>query len=123
MTESDLRALLDAHDALVTACVDARLTLGEFLAAYDDFPSAYALEEAAATAEERALLQLFRKRIAFHSRVQDVLSGLHPVDSANTVDSEVGRFVPVVALLRLRELTARYPDHEAEPPQERLRSV
>jgi hypothetical protein len=116
MTESDLLALLDVHDTLVTACVEARLTLGEFLSAYDDFPAAYGFDEAAADAEERAILRMFRKRIAFHFKVRDVLSGLRSDDEhAAVMASEAGRFLPLVGLLRLRQLAARYPDFEAEP--------
>ena len=115
MTESELLALLDAHDALVTACVEARLTLGEFLTAYDDFPAVYELDGAAAGVEERAILRMLRKRIAFHFKVRDVLSGLRSGDGHPTVmSSEAGRFLPLVGLLRLRQLAARYPDFEAQ---------
>jgi hypothetical protein len=116
MTESELITLLDAHDALVTACVEARLTLGEFLAAYDDFPAAYEFDGAAGSAEKRDILRIVRKRIAFHSKVRGVLSGLRSGDEHATVmSSEAGRFLPLVGLMRLRQLAARHPDFEAEP--------
>ena len=57
MTESEISALLDAHDALVKACVDSSLTFSEFLFAYGDFPNNYALDEQKATADARAVLQ------------------------------------------------------------------
>jgi hypothetical protein len=115
MTESQLLALLDAHDALVKACIEARLALGEFLTAYDDFPAAYEFDETAASAEERAILRMLRKRIAFHFKVRDVLSGLRSREEhATPMSSEAGRFLPLVGLLRLRQLVARYPDFEAE---------
>ena len=44
MTESEVCALLDAHDALVRACVDESLSFAEFLAAYGNFPGNYALD-------------------------------------------------------------------------------
>jgi hypothetical protein len=116
MPESELIALLDAHDALVTACLEARLTLVEFLTAYDDFPAAYEFDGTAASAEERDILRILRKRIAFHFKVRDVLSGLRSGDDhAAVMSSEAGRFLPLVGLLRLRQLAARYPDFEAEP--------
>jgi hypothetical protein len=100
MTESELSALLDAHDALVRACVEERLSLAEFLAAYDDFPRAYALDGSAATALEGAVFRLFRTRIAFHFRVLDVLSGLRSDEEyANTSDGGPGRVVTHVGLL------------------------
>jgi hypothetical protein len=115
MTELELCALLDAHDALVTACIDASLSFAEFLAAYGDFPITYHLDGSAAAAEERAVLRLFRKRIAFHFKVWDVLSGLRADDDANALQGEAARFVPLAGLSRLRLLVARYPDFKAEP--------
>jgi hypothetical protein len=115
MTESDIGALLDAHDALVKAYVDSRLTFSEFVSAYGDFPHNYALDGHSGTAEELAVLRLFRKRIAFHLRVSGVLSGLRSAeDPAELPDGGVGRFFPPVGLMRIRELVARYPDFTAE---------
>jgi hypothetical protein len=116
MTESEVNALLDAHDVLVRACVDARLTLPEFLGAYGEFPYAYALDERKASGDELAVLRRFRKRIAFHGRVSDVLSGPSAEDTyADMGGDEVGAFFPMVKLVRLRQLVARYPDLKAEP--------
>jgi len=115
MTEPELRALLDAHDALLRACLDASLSFTEFLAAYGDFPITYHLDGRAAAAAERAVLTLFRTRIAFHFKVWDVLSGLRAGDDANELHGEAARFVPLAALTRLRLLIARHPDFKAEP--------
>jgi hypothetical protein len=115
MTELELAALLDAHDALLTACLDASLSFAEFLAAYGDFPITYRLDGSAAAAEERAALRLFRKRIAFHFKVWDVLSGLRADDDANSLQGEAAHFVPLAALSRLRLLVARHADFKAEP--------
>jgi hypothetical protein len=117
MTETELTALLDAHDALVTACLDASLSFAEFLAAYGDFPISYHLDGSAAAVEERAALRLFRKRIGFHFKVYDVLSGLRADDEANPLQGEAARFVPQAGLSRLRMLVARYPDFKAEPDE------
>ena len=38
MTESEVGALLDTHEALVRSCLDDWLGFDEFLAAYGDFP-------------------------------------------------------------------------------------
>jgi hypothetical protein len=38
MTESEISALLDAHDALVRAYVESTLGFDEFVSAYGDFP-------------------------------------------------------------------------------------
>lgn len=69
VTESEINALLDAHDALVRAYVHSTITFSEFVAAYDDFPRNYALDGHSGTALELAVLRLFRKRIAFHLQV------------------------------------------------------
>ena len=57
MTESEISALLDAHDFLVRAYVDSRLTFSEFVCAYGDFPHNYALVGDSGSAEQRAVLQ------------------------------------------------------------------
>jgi len=116
MTESELAALLDAHDGLVRSCVNSVLPFAEFLALYNDFPQAYALDGHEATPDERAILQRSRKRIAFHCQLASVLSGLSSAaDSANGMYGDAGRFGPTVGLMRLRELVGRYPDFKAEP--------
>jgi hypothetical protein len=115
MTDSELKALLDAHDVLVRAYLDSSLTFTEFVCAYDDFPRNYSLGARSETAEERAVTRLFGRRIAFHLRVSAVLSGLRSADDpADIAHRDAGRFLPAVGLMRLRELVARYPDFEAE---------
>jgi hypothetical protein len=116
MTETEVGALLDAHDALVQACVDSILTFPEFVLAYGDFPNNYALDAQKAPEEARAVLRFFRKRLAFHSRVAGTLSGLGAKDDAVSPYAEAGRFIPTIGLMRIRELAARYPDFKAEPP-------
>jgi hypothetical protein len=116
MTESEVNTLLDAHDALVIAYLDSSLTFAEFVFAYDDFPRNYSLDGQSGTAEELALLRLFRKRIAFHLRVSAVLGWVRAADdSADIPNGDAGRFLPAVLLTRVRELVARYPDFRAEP--------
>jgi hypothetical protein len=115
VTESELNSLLDAHDALVKACVDSSLTFSEFVCAYGDFPLNYALDGRSATVEERSVLRLFGKRIAFHVRVSGILSGLRSADDpADIPYVDAGRFLPAVELIRIRELVARYPEYKAE---------
>jgi hypothetical protein len=104
MTELEINALLDAHDTLVRACVESRLAFGEFVAGYGDFPAV--LDEGAG----RAVLRLFARRIAFHRRIAGVISGLRGEGDSAGMETEVGRFMPMVGLTRLRELVARYPD-------------
>jgi hypothetical protein len=113
MTESEISALLDTHDALVRACLDNRLGFSEFLAAYGEFPSSFGLDERIASADQHAVLNLFRKRIAFHVVVAGVLSGLRST-SGSTVYADVERFLPTVGLMRLRGMVAKYPKFEAE---------
>ena len=121
MTESEIKALLDAHDGLVTACLDSSLSFAVFVSAYDGFPHSYALDgHEAVNVEERAILAMFRKRIAFHLRVAGVLSKVcSEEDNANSLYSEAGRFVPDVGLMRLRDLAAKYPGFEAQPDIDR----
>jgi hypothetical protein len=115
VTESELKGLLDAHDALVKAYVDLSLTFSDFVCAYGDFPHNYALDGHPETVEERAVLRLFGKRIAFHLRVSGVLSGLRSADDpADIPYVDAGRFLPAVGLMRIRELVARHPEFEAE---------
>jgi hypothetical protein len=116
MTESEISAILDTHDALVRACLDNSLGFAEFLAAYGDFPGSYSLDERAASTDQRAVLHLSRKRIAFHTRVAGVLSGLRS-ESGSTLYGDVERFLPTVGLMRLRGVVAKYPKFEAEPEQ------
>jgi hypothetical protein len=117
MTESEVKALLDAHDALVTACLDSSLTFAVFVSAYDGFPNNYALDgHEAVTQQERTVLALFPRRIAFHLRVAGVLSQVcSDEDNSNPSYAAARRFLPDVGLMRLRELVARYPGFEAEP--------
>jgi hypothetical protein len=114
MNETEVSGLLDAHDALVAACVDGTLSLDEFVMAYGEFPGGYGLEDNAA-ADIRAILPLFRKRIAFHRQVAGVLSGFHqPLENVMLDNAEV--FLQRAVFLRLRQLVCRYPDFKAEPP-------
>lgn len=115
LTDSELNALLDAHDALVTACIEERLTMVEFLAAYDDFPRAYGLDGRDAGAGERSVLRRSQQRIAFHFRVLDVVSAPTVIDPRSVVSADVGEFLPRVTLMRLRQLAARYPEFKALP--------
>jgi hypothetical protein len=116
MTASELSALLDAHDVLVKACADSSLAFAEFVSAYGDFPHNYGLDGQSGTTEERVLLQLFRRRVAFHLRVASVVSGLRAVDDpADIPNADACRFLPAVGLMRIRELVARYPEFRAEP--------
>ena len=115
MTESEINALLDAHDALVRAYVHSTMTFAEFVSAYGDFPHNYGLAGHCGTADEIAVLRFFRQRIAFHLRVSGALSGLRAGhDPAVISHGDAGRFLPAVGLIRLRELLARYPDFKAE---------
>jgi hypothetical protein len=116
MTESEISALLDAHDSLVKAYVDSSLTFSEFVSAYGDFPHNCSLAGDSGTADVRAVLWLFRKRVAFHLRVSGVLSGLRSADDpADISHDDADRFLPAVGLVRIRELVSRYPDFNAEP--------
>jgi hypothetical protein len=115
MTESELTALFDAHDALVAGYVDSTLTFAEFVSAYDDFPHNYSLDARSETPEQRAVRRFFGRRIAFHLRVSGVVSALRSADDpADIPYSDAGSFLPAVALMRLRELTTRYPEFRAE---------
>ena len=55
MNETEVSGLLDAHDALVAACVDGTLSLDEFVMAYGEFPGGYGLEDNAAAEYSRDL--------------------------------------------------------------------
>jgi hypothetical protein len=124
LNDSELNALLDAHDALVAACVEERLTLIEFLAAYNDFPRLYGLDGRDAGADERLVLRRASQRIAFHFRVLEAVSGPTGMDdegtlNADALNAEVSEFLPRVTLVRLRQLVARHPEFKALPDTSR----
>jgi hypothetical protein len=113
MSVTEIRAVLDVHDALLRDCVEGRLTFGEFLGAYGDFPRGYGLDEDSASAEKHEALRLFRKRLAFHKQVAGVISGLRGTAGLGSPeDGGVGDFLPVAGLKRLRELATRHPRFE-----------
>jgi hypothetical protein len=113
MIAIQIYAVLDAHDALVRDCAAGRLTFGEFLGAYGEFPRGYGLEEGE-NAEESGVLRLLRKRLAFHRQVAGVISGIGETAKLGSVEyNGVGEFLPAVGLIRLRELVARSPTLEA----------
>jgi hypothetical protein len=114
-TDSELNALLDAHDALVAACVEERLTLVEFLAAYNDFPRMYGLGGRDAGADQRAVLRRASQRIAFHFRVLDAVSGPMGFGDQDALNPDMDEFLPRVTLMRLRQLVVRYPEFKAQP--------
>jgi hypothetical protein len=60
-----------------------------------------------------AVSRLLGRRIAFHRRVAGVISGLRVEADSPGMEMEVGRFMPIVGLMRLRELVARYPEFKA----------
>ncbi|MEA3108193.1 MAG: hypothetical protein QOI88_2798 [Gammaproteobacteria bacterium] len=115
LTDSELNALLDAHDALVAACIEERLTLVEFLAAYNDFPRVYGLGGRDADPDERSILRRSQQRIAFHFRVLEVVSGPTGIDHEDAMNAGVGEFLRRATLMRLRQLIARYPEFKAQP--------
>jgi hypothetical protein len=48
--------------------------------------------------------------------VSDVLAGpVSGTGGAGALDDELGAFMPMVRVLRLRQLVDRYPEFEAEP--------
>ena len=113
MNESEIGALLDAHDGLLTACLDESLVLMDFIAAYGNFPQSYGLD-AAAPASGQLPLRLFSSRIAFHVRVAGILAGLRMDDPATGIPAD---FMPTVVRQRLRMLVAKYPDFKVDAGQ------
>ena len=114
MSRTEIRAVLDAHDALARDFAEGRLTFGEFLGVYGDFPRGCASEKDTASPEERDVLRLFRKRVAFHRQVAGVISGLRgSAELGSMEDGGVGQLLPLVGLMRLQALVARYPKFEA----------
>ena len=111
MTDAEIAALLDAHDSLVTACIDGSLPLFDIVAAYGGFPRSYALDERGAVG--RALLPSLQQRVAFHTQVAGVLAGVQLLpedgDGGDTAGG-AGDLMPRVVVMRLRQLLARYPE-------------
>jgi hypothetical protein len=97
MTGSTTSAQLDAHDALVRACLDGTLPLLEFAAAYGNFPGDLAGMPTSQTPHISPTLQ---RRLAFHSQVAGVLAGAPDLDG----------WLAGAILMRLGHLATRYPD-------------
>lgn len=110
MREREIGAVLDAHDVLVRECVESLLGFEEFVAVYGNFP--VTLEDHRRGAGD-AVSRLFGGRIAFHKLVAGVISGLRAESASSGMDDRVRRFMPMVGLMRLRELIERYPDLKA----------
>ena len=107
MIESELAALFDAPDVLVTACVGGQLPFVEFVVAYEDFPT-YALEMAKTAPDAAGVLRRFRARIEFHRQVSGLLAGVGGGEGAMGVPEGAASFLSVAAFQRLRQLVARY---------------
>jgi hypothetical protein len=115
LTDTELSALLDAHDALVVACLEERLSLIEFLAAYNDFPRNFGLDGRTAGADERLVLRRASQRITFHFRVLEAVSGPTGFADEDPLNCGVGEFIRRATLMRLRQLVTRYPEHKVLP--------
>jgi hypothetical protein len=112
MTDAEVIAVLDAHDALLKACLDGLLAFDEFVLAYGEFPRGYGLGNAGT--ESRATLERFRRRIGFHVQVAEVLSSLGAGSvAALGLRGGAREFLPKAVLLRLRHLAVRYPEFKA----------
>jgi hypothetical protein len=115
MNDAEITALLDAHDALVTAVVAGDLPFAEFVAAYGDFPT-YALDVAKAAPDTEPVLRRVRSRMEFHRQVSGVLAGVRSGQSAAiAIPDAAGGFLASAVFHRLRQLVARYPHFKAEP--------
>jgi hypothetical protein len=106
LTDAEVTAALDAHDALVKACVEGSLGFDELLMAYGTFPEGIA--------KEIAGLPRFRQRLAFHSQVAGILAGLDGERAdALPLTGRAEVFLEKAVVMRLRQLLARYPDCKA----------
>jgi hypothetical protein len=111
MNEAAISALLDAHDLLVRACLEDRLSFPQFVAAYGDFPAGSALEEDALMGT-RASSPLGR-RIEFHRQVASVLSGYRR-SSENEVPDDLRVFLQTGIMRRLQAVVWKYPELRVE---------
>jgi hypothetical protein len=103
MTDAEVTAALDAHDALVSACIEGALSFDEFVLAYGMFP--------AEIGREVGGLERFRQRMSFHSQVAGIASGLSAGNGGATgFPGEAAGFLEKTVLTRLRQLVARYPE-------------
>ena len=103
MTPQQIRTALDAHDALLKACLDGGLSFQEFLGAYLGFPGSLVQDPDAR--------RLFARRIEFHTRVAQILAGLDSLDdAAGAAEGALSSFIPRIGLMRLRALYREHPD-------------
>jgi hypothetical protein len=121
MSVTEMGALFDAHDVLLSACLDGSLSLQEFVAAYGQFPRGYGFDVAAAGGEAGDALSLFRKRIAFHQDVARLVAsvsdspmpGLGSMAVLASAGAGAEGFMAQAVILRLRQLAARHPGFTA----------
>jgi hypothetical protein len=117
MTTADLDALLDAHDALVRACVAGELPLAEFVLAYGEFPGGQGIDAGSLAREWPALAAALQTRLAFHRQVAALLSGLNAGgDPPVGLTGGAGAFLEKAVSLRLRTLLDRHPDCRGGTP-------
>src|ERR1700676_3756173 len=114
MNDAEITALLDSHDALVTAVVAGDLPFAELVTAYGDFPT-YALDVAKVGSDAEPTLRRVRSRMEFHRQVSGVLAGVRSGQSAAiAIPDAAGGFLAAAVFHRLRQLVARYPHFKAE---------
>jgi hypothetical protein len=92
--------------------VEGRLAFAEFLGAYGAFPRGYDFQENSSGG--RPAFGLFRKRVAFHRQVAELISMLRRGGELGSLEaSGAGDFLPAAALMQLRRLTVNHPEFEA----------
>jgi len=102
MTDAAVTAALEAHDALVTACIQGTIGFDEFVMAYGAFPETIRKEVGG--------LEGFRQRMAFHAEVARILSGLAASHQDAGLQGGAEGFIEKAVLLRLRQLLERHPE-------------
>lgn len=110
-SENELVSILNEYDQTIHDCVLGRTSFQEFVAKYDNFYAAYALDSHESTPEEKKLLEKYQSRIAVHREIWErvIAGGLCSEEDANK-DSYIqnGRFGSEVAMKRLKEISAKY---------------
>ena len=108
-SENEMLAALEAHRELIRQCAAREISFPEFLAQYNDFYAAYALDGHESDAAERALFEKHAARIAVHREIFETLGNLCADEDAPKAEYvRAGRFGSDEAFRGLQAISRKH---------------